>query len=269
MAEPFTLIRVVDTETSAMDDPAEMVEIGWTDVRLFLAGWQIESGPHSVLVNPGMAITFPAMAVHHITEADAAQGENPDEVRARIVKGADILCAHNVSFDSRFVRGHNLPWICTFKAARTAWPELQSHKNGSIRYERGLCLGDSRTEPSHRAGPDTWVTAHILLDLLKIYQPETLIEMTGKPVTLIKIDFGEHSGKRFSEIPDSYLDWILNKSNMPSDPAREDVVHTARLEVSKRAAAAPPAKPRSRTEDAYASAPHDPDAWRKEMEKGF
>ncbi len=262
MAEPFTLIRVIDTETTGIDDPCEMVEVGWTDVRLFPTGWEIESGPHSTLVNPGIPISFPAMAVHHITDAECKiAGTDPDDIRTEIVKGADILCAHNVAFDSRFIRGHRLPWICTFKAARTAWPEMQGHSNGSIRYERGLCLGDTRTQPSHRAGPDTWVTAHILLDLLKIYQPETLIEITGKPVTLIKITFGKHEGKRFSELPWDYLDWIVNKSDMRDDATKEDVVHTARLELSKRATAAPAPAP------AAVQQHHDPDAWRKEMER--
>ncbi|TPL40642.1 hypothetical protein [Mesorhizobium sp. B2-4-6] len=71
MPEPFNLIRVCDVETTGLDDPAEMVEIGWTDVRLFPTGWQIESGPESAIVNPGMPISFPAMAVHHITETMA------------------------------------------------------------------------------------------------------------------------------------------------------------------------------------------------------
>lgn len=261
MAEPFTLIRVVDTETTGIDDPCEMVEVGWTDVRLFPTGWEIERGPQSVLVNPGMAISFPAMAVHHITDEQAASGISPSQAKQHVRAGADILCAHNSAFDSRFI-GTDRPWICTFKAARTAWPDMQSHGNSSIRYERGLCLGDDRSQPSHRAGPDTWVTAHILLDLLKIYQPETLIEMTGRPVTLIKVGFGEHFGKRWSDVPDKYLDWILNKSSMPSDPNREDDVHTARLEVSKRAA-----KASTSSAPTSAASTHDPDAWRKEMER--
>lgn len=266
MAEPFTLIRFIDTETTGTDDPCEMVEVGWTDVRLFPAGWEIESGPHSQLVRPGMPITFPAMAVHHITDVDVSACEHADDVRREIVKGADILCAHNVSFDSRFIRGHRLPWICTFKAARTAWPELQGHSNGSIRYERGLCPDDVRALPSHRAGPDTWVTAHILLDLLRIYQPETLIEITGKPVLQLTCYLKAHKGKRWSEVPWDYLDWIVNKSDMRSDPKSEDVVFTAQTELAKRAGSAPP--PPSKSESTRADA-HDPDAWRKEMEKGF
>ncbi len=263
MAELFTLIRVVDTETTGIDDPAEMVEIGWTDVRLFPDGWQIESGPHSSLVKPGMPISYPAMATHHIRQAEADAGIDPADARALVAAGADILCAHNVSFDGRFIHGHRCPWICTLKVARAAWPELQGHGNGSIRYERGLCLDDTRAEPAHRAGPDTWVTAHILLDLLKVYQPETMIEISKQPSVLMKISFGEHQGKRFSEVPTGYLDWIVNKSNMPSDPKREDEVHTARLELRRRlddnASACAPNFQQQKTSET------DPDAWRSQM----
>jgi exodeoxyribonuclease X len=162
--------------------------------------------------------------------------KSADEARQIVATGADYLCAHNAAFDSRFVRDHGLPWICTLKAARAIWPDLQGHGNGAIRYERRLCPHDDRALPSHRAGPDTWVTAHILLDLLREVSVDRLIAITENPVLLRKVDFGEHSGKPWSEVPDKYLHWILHTSNMPSDPKKEDVVFTARCEVKRRSA---------------------------------
>ena len=254
MAAPLTLIRVIDTETTGIEDPCEMVELGWTDIRLFPEGWAVERGPESVLVNPGMPISFPAMSIHHISNEMVRQAADPDDLRKEIVKGVDYLCAHNAAFDSRFIRGHSVPWLCTFKGARTAWPEMQSHGNGSIRYERGLLLDDKRSEPSHRAGPDTWVTAHILLDLLKIYEPETLAEISRNPVLQITCWLKAHRGKRWSEVPSNYLDWIVNKSEMRNDPASEDVVFTAKYHLAKR-------DQTSAMEAPSAGAP-DPDAWR-------
>lgn len=235
MAEPFTLIRIVDVETTGLDDPAEIVELGWTDIRLFHDGWAIERGPEAVLVNPGMPISFPAMAVHHITDDDVRFGVDPDEARAEVVRGVDYIASHNWAFDSRFIRTGR-PAICTFKAARTAWPELQSHSNGSIRYERGLCLGDERTQPSHRAGPDTWVTAHILLDLLKTHTVEQLADISSKPVRMLKMPFGKHAGIPFTDVPGDYLDWLVNKSDMARDPKKEDVIFSAKQELKRRRA---------------------------------
>lgn len=264
----MTLIRVVDTETTGLDDPAEMVEIGWTDVHITATGQILidPAGPRYRLVNPGMPITFPAMAVHHITPAMVDGAFSPDECRQLVATGADILCAHNAAFDARFVRDHGLPWICTFKAARTLWPDLQGHSNGSIRYERGLCPHDDRALPSHRAGPDTWVTAHILLELLQEASVERLIEITENPVLLRKVDFGEHAGKLWSEVPEKYLHWILHTSNMPSDPKKEDVVFTARQEVKRRSSPAPevrsekPASQQVQPEMPFESKPLDNDS---------
>jgi len=236
----MTVIRVVDTETTGLDDPAEMVEIGWTDVHITASGQIVidQDGPRSCLVSPGIAITFGAMATHHITENMVRGGVSPAEARSMVARGADIFCAHNASFDARFVRDHGLPWICTFKAARTLWPNLQSYSNGSIRYERGLCPHDARALPSHRAGPDTWVTAHILADLLAEVSVDRLIEIAENPVLQRTIDFGEHAGKLWSEVPETYLHWMLHKSNMPTDPKREDEVFTARHEVKRRSSPA-------------------------------
>lgn len=261
MADPFTLIRVTDTETTGMNDPAEMVEIGWTDIRLFPTGWGIESGPHSRLVNPGLPISFGAMAVHHITQAEAETGISPEEARRLVKAGADVLCAHNAAFDSRFIPGHDPAWICTYKAAKTAWPDLESHTNGAIRYARNLVAADDpRAMPSHRAGPDTWVTAHILLDLLKEYSLEKLLDIASKPVLLLKINFGKHEGLRFSEIPFDYLDFIVNKSDMRNDPKKEDVVFTAREEIRRRASSAPASQPPTQRAPV-----EDPDAWRSKV----
>lgn len=234
MTPTLTLIRVVDTETTGIDDPCEMVELGWTDIRLFPDGWAIERGPEAVLVNPGMPITFPAMAVHHITDEEARFGIDPDEARAEVMRGVDYVAAHNWAFDSRFIRTGR-PAICTFKAARTAWPELQSHGNGAIRYERRLVpADDERAQPSHRAGPDTWVTAHILLDLLKTYTVEQLVDITKKPVRMLKMSFGKHAGVPFTDIPGDYLDWLVNKSDMARDPKKEDVIFSAKQEIKRR-----------------------------------
>lgn len=259
MTDPFTLIRVVDTETTGIDDPAEMVEIAWTDVRLFPGGWQIERGPESFLVDPGMPISFPAMAVHHITADECRFGADPDEIRREVAKGVDIFCAHNWQFDSRFIRTQ-LPAICTFKCARTIWPDLQGHGNGAIRYELGLVPhDDARAQPSHRAGPDTWVTAHILLKLLETHTVEQLLDISAKPVLLGTCYLKAHKGKRWSEVPGDYLDWIINKSDMRNDPKSEDVVHTALYWLEKRAAGASAASPKPVSEDL--------DAWRNQTER--
>ncbi|TIS37551.1 hypothetical protein [Mesorhizobium sp.] len=262
MTAPLALIRVADTETTGLADPKELVEIGWTDVRLFPTGWAIESGPHARLVNPGMPITPGARAAHHITDEEAASGMAPDDARALISTGADFICCHNLAYDSPLLKSGK-PGICTFKCAKETYPLLDSHKNGAIWYALGLGGGAKQMEPVHRAGPDSWTTAHILLDLLRVLPAETMVEISANPLRLLKMNFGKHAGTPFTDLPWDYLDWILHKSNMRNEPDHADVVHSARLELLRRADA--PADTPQPTSQSAATA--DPDAWRSQVEK--
>lgn len=262
MSDPFTLIRVIDTETTGLTDPKEIVEIGWTDVRLFPTGWAIESGPHALLVNPGMPITPGAKSAHHLFDEDVADGIAPDEARRLVAAGADYIACHNLAYDGPLLKSAK-PGICTFKCAKEVYPNLESHKNGTIWYALGLGYGAKQMEPVHRAGPDSWTTAHILLDLLRVLAVETMVDISANPLRLLKMTFGKHAGTPFSELPTDYLDWILHKSDMKNDPDKEDIVYTARLEWVKRTSS-------SDTKPPAPSAPReveDPDAWRKEMER--
>ncbi|MER8387253.1 DUF3820 family protein [Mesorhizobium sp. M1380] len=114
-------------------------------------------------------------------------------------------------------------------------------------------------EPVHRAGPDSWTTAHILLDLLRVLPVETMVEISANPIRLLKMPFGKHVGISFSELPTDYIDWILHKSDMRNEPDKADVVHTARLEWVKRTSDPQPQQARPPVEVV------DPDAWRKDM----
>jgi exodeoxyribonuclease X len=85
--------------------------------------------------------------------------------------------------------------------------------------------------PAHRAGPDAWVTAHLLIDLLKESTVEQMIQWTREPRRLDKIPFGKHRGSRWAEAPADYLRWMSGLSDMDAD-----VVAAARQELERRAA---------------------------------
>ncbi len=240
MTDLLTMVRVIDVETTGLEQPAEIVELGWTDVRLFPnEGWAIESkAPSAMMVNPGMPISFGAMATHHITEDDVFEGASPQFARDFINAGVEYFAAHNALFDRDFIKAsRHVKWICTMKCAKTLWPYLQSFSNGAVRYERKLCLDETNIGlalPSHRAGPDTWVTAHILLDLLKVSPLERLVEISENPLQLLKMPFGKWQGMSFRDLPLDYLDWVLNKSDMPNEKSKEDVAYTVRMEIKRR-----------------------------------
>lgn len=228
-AAPLSLIAVVDVETTGFPPDAAMVEIGRTNVRLFPEGWQVEGEPVSQFVKPGRPIPPAASAIHHIIDEDVVDGISAEEAIGFAMGGADFLCAHNVEFDSQFVRQSKLPWVCTLKGARHAWPDLESHANMAIRYARRLCLAREHRVGAHRAGADTLVTAHILVDLLNEIDIDKLVDISRKPSMLLRMPFGKHRGTRFSELPWDYLDWIVRKSDL-----NDDVKATARAELGRR-----------------------------------
>ena len=221
MAEPLTCIAVIDTETTGFPPDASMCQVARTDIRLYPGGWQIEGEPREAFVDPGRPIPATASAIHHIVDADCAGAMSQDEAIRFATVGADIVAAHNWDFDRQFVRTP-VPPICTLKVARAVWPDLESHANQAIRYARGLCLSpEDRMRAAHRAGFDTWITAHILLDLLNAMPVEKMLDVSGRPSRLIRMPGGnKHRGKPFSEIArcdPSYLRWVADQSTFGED----------------------------------------------------
>lgn len=81
-------------------------------------------------------------------------------------KGADAYVAHNCDFERSFLGNYLDPatWICTYKCALRAWPDLTSHSNQALRYTLGLVNPhgiDRTTLNSHRALSDAIVTSAI------------------------------------------------------------------------------------------------------------
>jgi len=231
-------LRVVDLETSGGDRTAEIIEVGIVDVVRDGAGWKALP-PVTKLFRPRGEISVHAMAVHHITPDDFHEADpHCDEyaLRAMFAEPADVMVAHAANFERGFIAdtAHGgLPWICTVRSAKAVWPQAPGHSNQVLRYWRQLKLDPALANPAHRAGPDAWVTAHLLIDLLKEATVEQMIQWTREPRRLDKIPFGKHRGSRWTEAPADYLRWMAGQSDMDAD-----VVAAARQELERRATAA-------------------------------
>lgn len=221
-------VRVIDFETTGMPPEAAVCEVAWVD----LAADGAISAITSEIVNPGRAIAVEAMAVHHIREADVIGKRSPDAAFLDLSNGADVFCAHNAAFERQFFTGGGKPWICTYKGALRVWPDAPSHSNQVLRYWLGLELDEALAMPPHRAGPDTYVTAHILNKLMAAASVEQLIGWTEQPALLTKCRFGKHRGKPWSEVPADYLQWMLRQTDMDAD-----ALFTARHHLKIRSAA--------------------------------
>ena len=229
--------RVVDIETTG-GDLSEILEIAVVDVVQTGSGWLAEP-PRAKLFRPSGPISFHTMAIHHITLADIPAGAAPcsPDVLAEFL-GADridCLVAHNADFERRHIGDGapaDIPWLCTVKAARAVWPDAPGYANQVLRYWRGLQLDPQLAMPPHRAGPDAWVTAHILIDLLHASSPEDLLNRQSDTRRSKAVSFGRYKGRAWSDVPTDYLDWILSCQNM--DLA---IVERSKAELAHREAA--------------------------------
>lgn len=211
-------LRVIDFETTGVPPEARLCEIGWCDVHAshdFLPSVQEWGG---VLVNPGIPMPPDARAIHHISDADLVHAPSPDFGLLELGKGEpDIYVAHHAEFEQCFYTGGGKPWICTLKVARRLWPECPSHSNQCLRYWLGFELDDALAMPPHRATPDAYVTAHVLVRMMAVATIDQMITWTTEPSLLPSVTFGMHRGKKWSELPWSYLEWIIDKSDLDAD----------------------------------------------------
>lgn len=223
----MTNIRVIDLETTGMDpEKDEIVEIAAADI---LDGRMGRAGAR--LIFPCMAIPPEASAIHHIIDVDVELCPKKEAVLPGFGEGADVFAAHNVKFDRAFLPGDWGPWICTYKCAVTLWPEAPTFSNNGLRYWLGLdeIAGlDRNFARMHRAGPDSFVTRAILMEMLKVRTIELLIEISDGPVVLPKFTFGKHAREPISEIPTRYLEWMLGQD------FGEDEMHTVKQELKRR-----------------------------------
>lgn len=233
------LFRVVDLETTGLEPPEEIIEIGTSDVW-----WDVEqrvalvAPAQTFLFSTSRPITPENRAVHHITDAELADEPacTDEALRTILTLGEPFaLVAANASFEQQWlgetVVGPARRWICTVKAAARLYPDAESHSNQAVRYRLGLDLPTELAMPPHRAGPDAFVTANILAEMLRSTSVSDLVRWTKEPKFLARCPIGKWRGKAWPEIELSYLEWLLRTADMDAD-----VQHAARLEIDRRRA---------------------------------
>lgn len=227
----MTVIRVIDFETTGTEPPAEVCEVGICDLRLeekdvlrpltWLCG--VKDMPPEV------------RAVHHIglSECAGQQPFNPDDMFLEAYGPVNAVAAHNAEFETKFF-APSVPVICTYKVALRVWPEAPSHSNGALRYwleDQGLIAPEHPfTQPAHRAGPDAYVTAHILLALFNAgVTGKEMVAWTKEPRLLPTCPIGKFRGAKWSEVEAGFLGWMLRQETM-----EEDLKWNAKREIARR-----------------------------------
>lgn len=224
-------LRVVDFETTGGVE-SEVIEIGTVDVVRGEHGWRVEP-PLISLLQPRGEIQPHARAVHHIGDLELAGAPLSsvalvdDQLEAGAAPFAFV--AHNADFERSFVGQavRSARWICTAKAARRAWPQAPGYANQVLRYWLELDLDAAISLPAHRAGPDAYVTAHLLTSLLETENVEQLLAWTREPAV---VSFGKYRGLPWSDVPSDYLEWMIGEARMDASRLRQ-----AHQELKRRA----------------------------------
>lgn len=203
------IIRVIDFETTDLPPDASVCEIGFVDVfDKAVAGWG------QSLVFPRTEMSLKARATHHITDEEInGSGMSWEGAREMLTVpiGPCVYAAHNADFEKAFFNPLGSRWIDTYKVALRLWPDAPSHSNQVLRYYLNLDVG-GQAMPPHRALPDAWVTAHILLAVDESdASVEQMITWSDEPAYLTKVPFGKHFGEKFSDVPTDYLRWVVKQ----------------------------------------------------------
>ncbi len=231
-------LRVIDLETTG-DGPANggVVEVGWQDLAPDEAGrWALCGALGARLVDPGRPISAVTAAVHHIVDEDVAGAPPWTEVAPPVLRGEGVLAlaAHRAAFEQRWCvprLSGRARWICTWKCALRLWPDAPTHSNQGLRYwRRPEGLDRATGLPAHRAGPDAYVTAHHLRDMLALVDVERLLLWSSQPALLVRVPGGALRGRRWEELDDAQLGQVLRGEH----GRNADVLFTARAEQARR-----------------------------------
>ena len=241
----MTTIRIIDLETTGDSfTNGGVVELGWQDVAPGPDGaWALHGGPHATLVHPGHPISPATSAIHHLIDEDVAGAPDWAAAAPPVLQapGLVALAAHRAAFEQRWCPPSltgRARWICTWKCGLRVWPDAPTHSNQGLRYwRRPVGLDRATGLPAHRAGPDAYVTAHHLRDLLAVADIEQLLAWSAQPALLVRVPAGPLRGRRFADLDEAALDRIAGGEYGHN----ADMLFTARSERDRRADAPEPA----------------------------
>lgn len=221
----MTTIRVIDFETTGFDADAKVVELGWCD---FDVETRQVGKPQSALFHVDR-IPPESRAVHHIGLPDIPASAQPFDAFADVLMPADTMAisffaAHNSAFERQFLGEiEHRRMLCTYKAALRVWPDAPGHSNGVLRYwleDTGtISLDSTLAHPMHRAGPDAYVTAHLLRALFEAGATgREMVAWTAAHAVLPRCPIGTPwRGMKWSEVDFGFLKWMANKPDMEPD----------------------------------------------------
>lgn len=179
------------------------------------------------------AISFEAMATHHILPEDIAG--QPHYTKFRLPIECEYLVCHNADYDLRALQkcGVNtakIKAICTLNLSRKWWPNV-SHKLTALSYMLAEDKQKVREliKKAHSASGDVMLTAALLNQIVLKTGVKDLngLFLLSEAASIPELmPYGEHKGKALEELPPSYIAHQLAKPDLASGLRRalENVV---------------------------------------------
>ena len=212
---------ILDTETHSLNGLP--IEIAYAPI-------QIENGKLSLdksqifdqLYQVGEPISYAAMAVHHILEADLV--DQPFYNTFKLPEQITYIIGHNIDYDIAAIARCGvdisaLKPICTLALARTVWENADAHNISALIYliSKGSDKAREILKGAHRADADIILTANILMHIihqLNIQNIEELYLASEQARIPKSITFGKHKGTAIQDLPKDYIQWLLRQDDL-------------------------------------------------------
>lgn len=202
---------VLDTETTGLDSPIQAVEVGFLVIDENLKVLKEVGG----LVRPTRCINPGATEIHGITDEMVLNAPTMQYYVAGLPTNF-VAIGHNVGFDLR-VLANDIMWsaeVCTLALSRRWIKNTSNHKLPTLKKELGLS-----EQVSHSAIGDCYTCLEVLKKALQLSGrtlPE-LVALEQQPKMLPSMPFGKYRGRKFTEIPTSYITWMLDLPDLHKD----------------------------------------------------
>lgn len=156
-------VCVLDVETTGKDRRTDRItELALQRVMIDAFGRIVETGrPISWLEDPGISIPEEVVKITGITDAMVAGHRINDGEAYGLISSADVVVAHNASFDRPFVERRlemvGQPWICSLNDIDWAEHGFGSRQLSDLLFRCGWFFNDA-----HRATADVNALLHLL-----------------------------------------------------------------------------------------------------------
>lgn len=211
-----------DTETTGVNEDDKVVEVGWveTDENFNIIA------QHESLIDPQRFISPESSGVHGLVNADVENSPTIEEYFSlddpscfgAPISDPMVLIGHRISFDHRFLKPYFtniVQELCTLRWFRRLYPDLQNHQLNTSIYALDL----PRSSGAHRVMGDVMTAYHLtkhLCDRTGLGLRELAVA-SAAPMLVTHMIMGKHKGELITEVPKSYLRWMIDKMDMDSD----------------------------------------------------